>query len=91
MTNKLILDDIILVGRRFEEYNLMFNLSELNLGKERILDVAAGVSSFGMEAQLAIIIVNNRMLNILIITGAPFCPTIKTRPSLFDYLIIKVP
>ncbi|MCP3660398.1 MAG: hypothetical protein GY830_08885 [Bacteroidetes bacterium] len=50
MNKHLKLNNIILVGRRFEEYNQMFNLCELDLEKEKILDMGAGISSFGVEA-----------------------------------------
>lgn len=49
MDRKLDLKDVVLVGRNFEEYFKMFNLKEVNK-KEKILDVASGVSSFCKEA-----------------------------------------
>ncbi len=47
---KLDLKDIVLIGRTFDEYYKMFALSDLNPQRERILDVASGVSSFCKEA-----------------------------------------
>jgi len=47
---KLDLKDIVLIGRTFDEYYNMFALGDLNPQRERILDVASGVSSFCKEA-----------------------------------------
>ena len=49
MDKKLDLKDIVLVGRTFDEYYKMFDLSSIDK-KEKILDVASGVSSFCAEA-----------------------------------------
>lgn len=51
MSKGLELEEIVLIGRTFEEYCKMFALEELNLSEERILDVASGVSSFGATAR----------------------------------------
>ncbi len=50
MDKQLILKDIILIGRTFDEYYRMFDLNEELLKKEKILDVASGVSSFCAQA-----------------------------------------
>ena len=50
MSKKLDLNDIVLIGRTFDEYYKMFNISNINKN-ERILDVASGVSSFCAEAR----------------------------------------
>ena len=50
MQDQLDLQDIVLLGRTFDEYYQMFQLDSLNLQNERILDVASGVSSFCAEA-----------------------------------------
>jgi len=49
MDKKLDLKDIVLIGRTFDEYYKMFNLRSIDK-KEKILDVASGVSSFSAEA-----------------------------------------
>ncbi|SET30581.1 hypothetical protein SAMN05660297_02005 [Natronincola peptidivorans] len=51
MSRELELEEVVLIGRTFEEYDKMFELAELNLVEERVLDVASGVSSFGAEAR----------------------------------------
>ncbi|MFL0198597.1 hypothetical protein ACJDU8_24015 [Clostridium sp. WILCCON 0269] len=51
MEKKLDLNDIVLIGRTFNEYYKMFNISNINKN-ERILDVASGVSSFCAEARV---------------------------------------
>lgn len=51
MSKVLELEEVVLIGRTFEEYCKMFALEELNLAEERILDVASGVSSFGATAR----------------------------------------
>lgn len=50
MEMKLDLKDIVLVGRTFDEYYKMFNISNINKNA-KILDVASGVSSFCAEAR----------------------------------------
>lgn len=50
MSKRLDLKDIVLIGRTFDEYYNMFELSSLNK-TEKILDVASGVSSFCSEAR----------------------------------------
>ncbi|MBC2582263.1 hypothetical protein [Clostridium sp. DJ247] len=50
MKRKLDLKDIVLIGRTFDEYYKMFNISSINKN-EKILDVASGVSSFCAEAK----------------------------------------
>ncbi len=50
MDKKLELKDIVLIGRTFDEYYRMFELSNINLKDEKILDAASGVSSFCFEA-----------------------------------------
>ena len=50
MDKKLGLKDIVLIGRTFDEYYRMFELSNINFKDEKILDVASGVSSFCSEA-----------------------------------------
>jgi hypothetical protein len=49
MDKKLDLKDIVLIGRTFDEYYKMFDLRSIDK-KEKILDVASGVSSFCAEA-----------------------------------------
>ena len=49
MTKKFELDDIVLIGRTFDEYYRMFNLGDIS-NCDNILDVASGVSSFCKEA-----------------------------------------
>ena len=46
----LLLDQVVLLGRTFEEYSRYFALEESTLRHRRVLDVAAGVSSFCAEA-----------------------------------------
>lgn len=46
----LQLDRVVLLGRTFEEYRAFFALSAEELRGRRVLDVAAGVSSFSAEA-----------------------------------------
>ncbi len=50
MDKRLELKDIVLIGRTFDEYYRMFELSNVNFKDEKILDVASGVSSFCSEA-----------------------------------------
>ncbi len=50
MDKELKLENIVLLGRRFEEYCGMFALDEGLLARARILDAASGVSSFCAEA-----------------------------------------
>lgn len=50
MSKRLDLKDIVLIGRTYDEYYKMFDLSGLNK-TEKILDVASGVSSFCSEAR----------------------------------------
>ncbi len=50
MDKQLILKDIVLIGRTFDEYYRMFDLNDELLKKEKILDAASGVSSFCAEA-----------------------------------------
>ena len=50
MEKKLELKEIVLIGRTFDEYYRMFELSNINFKDEKILDVASGVSSFCSEA-----------------------------------------
>ncbi len=45
------LKKIMLIGRVFDEYDKMFNLKNINLQKEKILDAGSGVSSFTAEAR----------------------------------------
>jgi hypothetical protein len=47
---KLEIEGIAFIGRTFDEYKSMFDLSEQLLGKGPILDCAAGPSSFTAEA-----------------------------------------
>jgi hypothetical protein len=51
MSQALDLEEVVLIGRTFEEYYKMFGLEDLELSEERILDVASGVASFGAEAR----------------------------------------
>ena len=51
MDKQLILKDIVLVGRTFDEYSRMFDLTDELLKKEIILDAASGVSSFCAQAR----------------------------------------
>lgn len=51
MDKQLILKDIVLIGRTFDEYYRMFNLTDELLKNEIILDVASGVSSFCAQAR----------------------------------------
>jgi hypothetical protein len=53
---KLELEDIVLIGRTFDEYYRMFELNKVSKNN-KILDVAAGVSSFCAEA-------NNKNYNV---------------------------
>jgi hypothetical protein len=46
LSKKLDLDRIIFIGRTWDEYRLMFNLSEADLVDRRILDCPAGSCSF---------------------------------------------
>ncbi len=48
----LVLDKVVLLGRTFEEYARYFGLDTSALHNQRVLDVAAGVSSFCAEANL---------------------------------------
>ncbi len=50
MEKKFDLKEIVLIGRTYDEYFHMFHLGDLDLGAERILDAASGVSSFCAEA-----------------------------------------
>ncbi|MBI4978061.1 MAG: hypothetical protein HZC28_11290 [Spirochaetes bacterium] len=44
-----ILDDVVLIGRTFDEYFRMFRLSEIST-EDRILDAGGGVSAFAADA-----------------------------------------
>ncbi len=46
----LKLDDIVLIGRTFEEYCMMFNLHPQKLKGKYVIDIGGGVSSFCAEA-----------------------------------------
>lgn len=46
----LVLEKVVLLGRTFEEYGRYFGLETCALQNQRVLDVAAGVSSFCAEA-----------------------------------------
>jgi hypothetical protein len=46
----LQLDQVVLLGRTFEEYRRYFLLEPHELDRERVLDVAGGVSSFCAKA-----------------------------------------
>lgn len=48
MDKRLNLNDIVLVGRTFDEYFKMFNINNIDKS-EKILDIASGVSSFCAE------------------------------------------
>jgi len=50
MNKHLDLKDIVLLGRTFEEYYMMFDLDDELLKNETLLDAASGVSSFCTEA-----------------------------------------
>lgn len=50
LSRKLELKDIVLIGRTFDEYCKMFDITSIDGKKEKILDVASGVSSFCAEA-----------------------------------------
>ncbi|HJQ35283.1 MAG TPA: hypothetical protein VJ866_24240 [Pyrinomonadaceae bacterium] len=50
MKEGLELEDVVLLGRTFEEYAEYFSLRDFELGSERLLDMASGVSSFCAEA-----------------------------------------
>lgn len=50
MTNYIQLDEVVLLGRMFDEYRLIFGLDHEYLRGKKILDVASGVSSFCAEA-----------------------------------------
>ncbi|MBF0553963.1 MAG: hypothetical protein HQK96_05315 [Nitrospirae bacterium] len=52
LKDKLELKDIVLLGRTFDEYFRAFNLRDIDLKYEKILDAASGVSSFCAEAAL---------------------------------------
>ena len=47
----LQLDDVVLLGRTFAEYSACFALGDDTLRGARVLDAAAGVSSFAAEAR----------------------------------------
>jgi hypothetical protein len=47
----LRIDKVVLLGRTFDEYRRMFALDETTLQREKILDAAAGVSSFCAEGR----------------------------------------
>ncbi|MFX1276336.1 MAG: hypothetical protein ACFFBP_01200 [Promethearchaeota archaeon] len=51
MKDKINLDKVALIGRRFKEYYKIFRLSDFNSNYIKILDVGSGVSSFCAEAQ----------------------------------------
>ncbi|MHB1419835.1 MAG: hypothetical protein ACYCX4_09685 [Bacillota bacterium] len=53
MTKGLKLEEIVLIGRTFEEYFRMFGFDLSDLKRKKILDVASGVSSFCAEANSA--------------------------------------
>ena len=50
MADKLELNEIVLIGRTYDEYRKMFSLDDELLKGEPVLDVASGVSSFCAEA-----------------------------------------
>lgn len=50
MSSYFQVDDVILIGRVFDEYARMFRLDDATLRGARILDAASGVSSFCAEA-----------------------------------------
>ncbi len=50
MTNYFKTDEVVLLGRTFDEYAGMFALDDATLRGKRILDAASGVSSFTAEA-----------------------------------------
>lgn len=50
MTRHLDIKDIALVGRIYDEYRLIFQLHDADLAQGKILDIAAGTSSFCAEA-----------------------------------------
>lgn len=47
----LQLDDVVLIGRTYEEYRAYFALTDGDLRGARVLDMGSGVSSFGAEAR----------------------------------------
>jgi hypothetical protein len=47
----LEIDDVVLLGRTYEEYAAYFELQEADLPGARVLDMGSGVSSFGAEAR----------------------------------------
>ena len=50
MKQQLELEDVVLLGRTFAEYNEFFSLEQLDLGHAKTLDMCSGVSSFCAEA-----------------------------------------
>ncbi len=50
---ELKLNNVVLIGRTFDEYRRMFNLDLDSLRGARVLDVASGVSSFCAQATAA--------------------------------------
>ena len=50
MKEGLELEDVVLLGRTFGEYAEYFSLRDFDLSRERLLDMASGVSSFCAEA-----------------------------------------
>jgi hypothetical protein len=50
MKDRMELDDVVLIGRTFEEYRAIFQLQDGDLQTNRILDISAGISSFCAEA-----------------------------------------
>jgi len=49
----LQLDDVVLLGRTWDEYRAYFRLGDPELRGARVLDMGSGVSSFGAEARAA--------------------------------------
>jgi hypothetical protein len=47
----LQLEDVVLLGRTFDEYRAYFALTDRELRGARVLDMGSGVSSFGVEAR----------------------------------------
>lgn len=46
MNKKFNIDDVVFIGRSYDEYMRMFDLNEGSLNGQKILDCAAGASSF---------------------------------------------
>jgi SAM-dependent methyltransferase len=47
----LQIDDVVLLGRTYEEYAAYFDLGDGDLRGARVLDIGSGVGSFGAEAR----------------------------------------